>query len=99
VAARFFRGGALAALCNRSRRNPYWLAFRVVAGLVDFLFLFRASADACDEKHGGDQADRWVAPDCRMALLVLVCIHVAAALVHIFVYRDRIMQRMLPIRR
>jgi cytochrome b561 len=33
------------------------------------------------------------------ALLVLICIHVAAALVHIFVYRDRIMQRMLPSRR
>jgi len=30
------------------------------------------------------------------ALLALICIHVAAALAHIFVYRDRIMQRMLP---
>ena len=29
-------------------------------------------------------------------LLVLVGIHVAAAMVHIFIYRDRIMQRMLP---
>jgi len=29
-------------------------------------------------------------------LLVLIGIHVAAALAHIFVYRDRIMQRMLP---
>jgi cytochrome b561 len=30
------------------------------------------------------------------ALLVMIGIHVAAALAHIFIYRDRIMQRMLP---
>jgi cytochrome b561 len=30
------------------------------------------------------------------SLLVVIGIHVAAALAHIFVYRDRIMQRMLP---
>ena len=29
-------------------------------------------------------------------LLVVIGIHVAAALAHLFVYRDRIMQRMLP---
>jgi cytochrome b561 len=32
----------------------------------------------------------------ELALLVLIAIHVAAALAHIFIYRDRIMQRMLP---
>ena len=32
------------------------------------------------------------------ALLVLVGLHVAAALVHLFVYRDRVMARMLPTR-
>jgi cytochrome b561 len=30
------------------------------------------------------------------ALLVVIGLHVAAALAHIFVYRDRVMQRMLP---
>ena len=30
------------------------------------------------------------------ALLILVAIHIAAALVHLFVYRDRVMHRMLP---
>ena len=30
------------------------------------------------------------------SLLVVIGIHVAAALVHVLVYRDRIMQRMLP---
>ena len=29
-------------------------------------------------------------------LLVVIGIHVAAALAHLFIYRDRIMQRMLP---
>jgi cytochrome b561 len=33
------------------------------------------------------------------ALLIAIGIHVAAALMHIFVYRDHIMQRMLPDRR
>jgi cytochrome b561 len=30
------------------------------------------------------------------ALLVVIGVHVASALVHIFIYRDRIMRRMLP---
>jgi cytochrome b561 len=39
--------------------------------------------------NGLHQAMEW-------GLLVLIIIHVAGALAHIFVYRDRIMQRMLP---
>lgn len=38
---------------------------------------------------GLHQAAEW-------ALLVVIGIHVAAALAHLFIYRDRIMQRMLP---
>ncbi len=38
---------------------------------------------------GFHQAMEWT-------LLVLIGIHVVAALVHLFIYRDRIMQRMLP---
>jgi cytochrome b561 len=45
-----------------------------------------ATGKAIDGLH---QAMEW-------ALLVVIGIHVAAALAHIFVYRDRIMQRMLP---
>ncbi len=45
-----------------------------------------AAGKAIDGLH---QAAEW-------ALLVVIGIHVAAALAHIFVYRDRIMQRMLP---
>jgi cytochrome b561 len=29
-------------------------------------------------------------------LLVVIGLHVAAALAHLFIYRDRVMQRMLP---
>ena len=45
-----------------------------------------AAGKAIDGLH---QATEW-------ALLVVIGIHVAAALAHIFIYRDRIMQRMLP---
>jgi cytochrome b561 len=45
-----------------------------------------ASLKAIDGLH---QAAEW-------SLLVLIGIHVASALAHLFVYRDRIMQRMLP---
>jgi cytochrome b561 len=44
-----------------------------------------AAGKAIDGLH---QAMEW-------ALLVVIGIHIAAALIHIFVYRDRIMQRML----
>ena len=45
-----------------------------------------AAGKAIDGLH---QAMEW-------ALLALIGIHVASALVHVFIYRDRIMQRMLP---
>jgi cytochrome b561 len=45
-----------------------------------------AAGKAIDGLH---QAMEW-------SLLVVIGIHVAAALAHLFVYRDRIMQRMLP---
>jgi cytochrome b561 len=45
-----------------------------------------AAGKAIDGLH---QAMEW-------SLLVMIGLHVASALAHIFVYRDRIMQRMLP---
>ncbi len=47
-----------------------------------------AAGKAIDGLH---QAAEWT-------LLALIGIHVAAAFVHLFVYRDRIMARMLPVR-
>jgi cytochrome b561 len=45
-----------------------------------------AAGKAIDGLH---QAMEW-------SLLVVIGIHVAAALAHLFIYRDRVMQRMLP---
>ncbi|KJC57642.1 cytochrome B561 [Bradyrhizobium sp. LTSPM299] len=45
-----------------------------------------AAGKAIDGLH---QAAEW-------SLLVLICLHVAVALAHLFIYRDHVMQRMLP---
>jgi len=58
-------------------------------GLVPLPMLAGKNAAAIKQIDGWHQLAEW-------ALLVLICIHVAAALVHFFVYRDRILQRMLP---
>jgi len=42
------------------------------------------------------QGDRRLASGDGVDVAAVIGIHVAAALVHIFIYRDRIMQRMLP---
>ena len=47
------------------------------------------SPDALKIMDGWHQAAEW-------GLMIVIGIHVAAALVHVFIYRDRIMQRMLP---
>ena len=57
--------------------------------LVPVPMLATKNATAIKQIDGWHQIAEW-------ALLVLIGIHVAAALVHIFVYRDRILQRMLP---
>jgi cytochrome b561 len=44
---------------------------------------------AIQQIDGWDQIAEWT-------LLITIGVHVAAALAHIFIYRDRIMQRMLP---
>ena len=52
--------------------------------------LSRGGADAVLEAGIGlHQAMEW-------ALLVMIGIHVASAMAHLFIYRDRVMQRMLP---
>jgi len=72
-----------------------WLFASFRGWSVSFFYLFpmpmlssenAATGKAIDGLH---QAAEW-------ALLVLIGVHVAAALAHIFVYRNRVMQRMLP---
>jgi cytochrome b561 len=57
--------------------------------LVPMPMLASGNAAAGKTINGLHQALEWT-------LLALIVIHVAAALAHIFVYRNRIMQRMLP---
>ena len=57
--------------------------------LVPLPMLSAKNATAIKQIDGWHQIAEW-------ALLVLIGIHVAAALVHLFVYRDRVMHRMLP---
>lgn len=57
--------------------------------LVPMPMLASGNAAAGRTIDGLHQAMEW-------ALLVTIGIHIAAALVHIFIYRDRVMQRMLP---
>jgi cytochrome b561 len=57
--------------------------------VVPLPMLASENASALKVIDGWHQAMEWT-------LLVFIGIHVAAAVAHIFIYRDRIMQRMLP---
>ena len=57
--------------------------------LVPLPMLAGDNAAAGRAMDGLHQAMEW-------ALLIAVMLHIAAALAHIFIYRDRVMQRMLP---
>src|ERR1700686_2634763 len=66
---------------------PGWLMFFFY--LAPLPMLASNNAAAGKTMDGLHQAMEW-------ALLVVIGIHVAAAMAHIFIYRDRIIQRMLP---
>jgi cytochrome b561 len=79
-----------------SSEAMHWLLYALVLATTITGWLFAplpmlASEDAAAVKafDGWHQAMEWT-------LLTVVGIHVATAIVHIFIYRDRIMQRMLP---
>jgi cytochrome b561 len=59
--------------------------------LVPLPMLADKNAVAIRQIDGWHQIAEW-------ALLIAIGVHVVAALAHIFIYRDRIMQRMLPSR-
>ena len=95
MAAADLRGRALAALCAGIGDGFHRLAVRVVPRLVDVVVLSRVPMLASDNAAAGrtidglHQAMEWT-------LLVVIGLHVAAAMAHLFVFRDRVMQRMLP---
>jgi cytochrome b561 len=72
-----------------------WLFASFRGWSVSFFYLVRLPMLASDSAAAGraidglHQAMEW-------ALLVTIGVHVAAALAHQFIYRDRVMQRMLP---
>ncbi len=96
MAAPGVAGPALAALCAGVRGHDHRLAVRLAARLVGLVLyaiplpmLTSANAATIRLVDGWHQAAEW-------ALLVAVGLHVLAALAHVFIYRDRILQRMLP---
>ena len=62
---------------------------------VPFFYLFPTPMLASDNAAAGKAIDG-LHQAMEWALLVFIVIHVASALAHSFIYRDRIMQRMLP---
>jgi cytochrome b561 len=62
---------------------------------VAYFYLVPIPMLASNNPAAGKAIDGWHQA-MEWSLLVVIGIHVAAALAHIFIYRDRIMQRMLP---
>jgi cytochrome b561 len=72
-----------------------WLFASFRGWSVSFFYLVPLPMLASDNAAAGKTIDGWHQA-MEWTLLVVIGIHVAAALAHIFIYRDRIMQRMLP---
>jgi len=72
-----------------------WLFASFRGWSISFFYLVPLPMLASDNAEAGRAIDGWHQA-MEWALLVVIGLHVAFALVHIFVYRDRIMQRMLP---
>jgi cytochrome b561 len=72
-----------------------WLFASFRGWSISYFFLAPMPMLAGDNAAAGSAIDG-LHQAMELALLVVIGIHIAAALIHIFVYRDRIMQRMLP---
>jgi cytochrome b561 len=72
-----------------------WLFASFRGWSVSFFYLFPLPMLASDNAAAGKAIDG-LHQAAEWTLLVFVGLHVLAALLHIFVYRDRVMQRMLP---
>jgi cytochrome b561 len=72
-----------------------WLFASFRGWSISFFYLAPMPMLASDNEAAGKAIDG-LHQAMQWALLVVICIHIATALVHIFIYRDRIMQRMLP---
>jgi cytochrome b561 len=73
-----------------------WLFASFRGWNVSYFFLWPLPMLSGQDANGIKQIDGWHQIS-EWALLILIGVHVAAALAHIFIYRDRIMQRTLPV--
>jgi cytochrome b561 len=72
-----------------------WLFASFRGWSVSFFYLFPLPMLSSDNAAAGKAIDG-LHQVMEWSLLVLIGLHVASALAHTFIYRDRIMQRMLP---
>jgi cytochrome b561 len=72
-----------------------WLFASFRGWSVSYFNLFPMPMLASDNEAAGKAIDG-LHQAMEWGLLVVIGIHIGAALLHIFIYRDRIMQRMLP---
>ncbi len=72
-----------------------WLFASFRGWSLSFFYLVPLPMLASDNAAAGKAIDGWH-QTMEWTLLILIGVHVAAAMLHLFVYRDRIMQRMLP---
>ncbi|KWV48827.1 cytochrome B [Bradyrhizobium macuxiense] len=72
-----------------------WLFASFRGWTVSFFYMMRLPMLASDNAAAGKAIDG-LHQIAEWSLLVLIGLHVAAALAHLLIYRDRVMQRMLP---
>ncbi|CCD85972.1 putative cytochrome b561 [Bradyrhizobium sp. ORS 285] len=72
-----------------------WLFASFRGWTVSYFYLFQLPMLAA-RNPAGNRAIDGLHQTSEWLLLILIVVHVGAALAHIFVYRDRVMQRMLP---
>ena len=72
-----------------------WLFASFRGWTVSFFYLVRLPMLAADNPAAGKAIDG-LHQVAEWSLLVLIGLHVAAALTHLLIYRNRVMQRMLP---
>ena len=72
-----------------------WLFASFRGWALSYFFLVPLPKLAAESASGVHRIDGWHQVF-EWALLILIAVHVAATMLHIFVYRDQIMQRMLP---
>jgi cytochrome b561 len=72
-----------------------WLSASFRGWSISLFYLVRLPMLASENESAAEAFDGWHQA-MGWTLLVVIGIHVASAMAHIFIYRDRIMQRMLP---